>query len=55
MTKIEGGCLCGKIRYKSAAEPLATVLCNCINCQKQGGGAYSVNIVLPRGFTGNPG
>ena len=49
MAKIEGGCLCGKIRYKSEAEPLVTVLCNCINCQKQSGGACSVNVVLPRG------
>ena len=49
MAKIEGGCLCGKIRYRSEAEPLVTVLCNCINCQKQSGGACSVNVVLPRG------
>ena len=49
MAKIEGGCLCGNIRYKSEAEPLVTVLCNCINCQKQSGGAYSLNIVMPKG------
>ena len=49
MTKIEGGCLCGCIRYTSEAEPLATVICNCINCQKQTGAAYSLNVILPRG------
>lgn len=49
MAKIEGGCLCGNIRYKSGAEPLATVICNCVNCQKQTGAAYSLNILLPRG------
>ena len=49
MAKIEGGCLCGDIRYKSEAEPLVTVLCHCINCQKQSGGAYSLNIVMPKG------
>ncbi len=49
MTKIEGGCLCGSIRYTSEAEPLATVICNCVNCQKQTGAAYSLNIVLPKG------
>ena len=49
MAKIEGGCLCGNIRYKSEADPLVTVLCNCINCQKQSGGAYSLNVVLPKG------
>ncbi len=49
MAKIEGGCLCSAIRYTSEAEPLATVICNCINCQKQTGAAYSLNIVLPKG------
>ena len=49
MAKVEGGCLCGNIRYKSEAEPLVTVLCNCINCQKLSGGAYSLNVVLPKG------
>ncbi len=49
MAKIEGGCLCGNIRYTSAADPLATVICHCINCQKQSGGAYSLNLVMPRG------
>ena len=55
MAKIEGGCLCGNVRYTSEAEPLATVLCHCINCQKQSGGAYSLNIVLPKGSLGRPG
>ena len=49
MAKVEGGCLCGNIRYKSEADPLVTVLCNCINCQKLSGGAYSLNVVLPKG------
>ena len=49
MAKIEGGCLCGNIRYTSAAEPLATVICHCINCQKASGGAYSLNLIMPKG------
>lgn len=49
MAKIEGGCLCGIIRYKSEAEPLVTVLCHCTNCQKQSGGAYSLNLVMLKG------
>lgn len=49
MSKIEGGCLCGNIRYTCEAEPLLTVLCNCTHCQKQTGGAFSVNVALPRG------
>lgn len=49
MSKIEGGCLCGDIRYSSEAEHIVTVLCNCKNCQKQSGAAFSVNIAMPRG------
>ena len=49
MAKIEGGCLCGHIRYTGVEEPLATVLCHCVNCQKQSGGAYSLNLVMPKG------
>lgn len=49
MAKIEGGCLCGKIRYTSEAEPLMAVICHCTNCQKQSGGANSVNVVMPKG------
>ena len=49
MAKIEGGCLCGAVRYKSDADPLLAVLCHCTNCQKQSGGAYSVNIMVPKG------
>ncbi len=49
MAKIEGGCLCGKIRYSGEADPLAAVVCNCTSCQKQTGSAYSINLVMPKG------
>ena len=48
MAKIEGGCLCGDIRYTSDAEPLMTVLCHCKNCQRQTSSSYSTNIAIPR-------
>lgn len=43
-----GGCLCGQVRYTVPAEPLATVICHCRNCQKQAGSALSVVTVFPR-------
>jgi len=49
MAILEGGCLCGAVRYSCDADPMATVLCHCTTCQKLGGGAYSVNVVLPKG------
>ena len=48
MRQIEGGCLCGNIRYSCAADPILTVLCNCTNCQKLCG-SFSLNMALPRG------
>ena len=49
MNKIEGGCLCGAIRYKTDAKPIMTVLCNCKNCQRQAGSAFSIIVAVPRG------
>jgi hypothetical protein len=42
-----GGCLCGQVRYTVAAEPAMMLICHCKNCQKQGGGAFSVNAGVP--------
>lgn len=49
MPKIEGGCLCGSVRYTSDAEPLMTAICNCKNCQRQTGTAFSVIVAVPKG------
>lgn len=34
---IEGGCLCGAVRYKLAEEALQTCLCHCEDCRKASG------------------
>lgn len=47
MTKIKGSCLCGNVQYRSSAEPVAQVVCHCVDCQKQTGSAYSVVVGLP--------
>ncbi len=44
----EGGCLCGAVRYRSAGPALAAGICHCTNCQRQGGSAFSVNLVMRR-------
>jgi hypothetical protein len=46
--KIEGGCLCGKVRYSADAEPIFTGVCHCTNCQKGTGTAFSVVVALPK-------
>ena len=40
-----GRCLCGNISYVLDGEPLATAVCHCNHCQRQGGSAFSVNLI----------
>lgn len=35
----EGGCLCGKVRYRVEGEALARTLCHCVSCRRATGGA----------------
>ena len=49
MAHIEGGCLCGQVRFSGEAEPAFQAICHCKNCQKQAGSAYSVIVGVPRG------
>jgi hypothetical protein len=46
--KIEGGCLCGEVRYSADAEPAFVGVCHCRNCQKGTGTAFSVVVALPK-------
>ena len=34
---INGGCLCGSVRYVSSGPPLFSVICHCRDCQKASG------------------
>jgi len=46
MTPIEGGCLCGAIRY-AIRMPVTTLrVCHCTHCQKNTGTGASVNAVV---------
>ena len=31
---VSGGCYCGSVRYRSAAVPIATVICHCRSCRR---------------------
>lgn len=49
MAKIEGGCLCGSIRYTSDTDPLMILNCYCENCRKSSGSTHSFNLGMPAG------
>jgi hypothetical protein len=42
----EGGCACGAVRYRLASEPLVTHCCHCLNCQRQTGSAFVINLLI---------
>jgi hypothetical protein len=46
MSKIEGGCLCGQVRYTSTEEPVMTAVCHCKSCQRETGSSYSVLVAV---------
>jgi hypothetical protein len=41
---VTGGCLCGAVRYESAAPPIAGFYCHCTMCQKNYGGLFQATV-----------
>jgi hypothetical protein len=46
--KLEGGCLCGKVRYSGEAEPIFVGVCHCTTCQKSSGTAFNTVVAVPK-------
>lgn len=40
---LEGGCACGKVRYRVQGEPMFVHSCHCGCCQTQSGSAFALN------------
>jgi hypothetical protein len=43
---LEGGCACGQVRYRLTSEPLIVHCCHCLNCQRQTGSAFVINLMI---------
>jgi hypothetical protein len=43
---LEGGCACGKVRYRMTAAPMFVHCCHCLNCQKHTGSAFVINMIV---------
>ncbi len=54
----EGGCACGAVRYRLGADPLFIHCCHCLNCQRQTGSAFVINLLIETDrvelFAGDP-
>ncbi|HVD25205.1 MAG TPA: GFA family protein [Gaiellaceae bacterium] len=42
----EGGCSCGAVRYRLGSDPLIVHCCHCLNCQRQTGSAFVINLLI---------
>ena len=42
----EGGCACGAVRYRLTSDPLFSHCCHCLNCQRQTGSAFVINLLI---------
>ena len=42
----EGGCACGEIRYRLKSDLLFTHCCHGLNCQRQTGSAFVINVLI---------
>ncbi len=44
---MEGGCLCGRVRYEARGAPMRSYLCHCRDCQRAGGSAFAAAVMFP--------
>ena len=42
----EGGCTCGEVRYRLGSDPLFVHCCHCLNCQRQTGSGFVINVLM---------
>ena len=46
MTALEGGCDCGRVRYRLTDTPIVVHCCHCRWCQRESGAAFALNAVI---------
>lgn len=44
--RMDGGCLCGEVRYRVSAKPYFVHCCHCRDCQRLSGSAFAINAMV---------
>jgi len=44
---VEGGCRCGRVRFRVTGDALVTMACHCTGCQRMTASAYSLSGLYP--------
>ncbi len=48
----DGGCFCGKVRYRVAGEPPTSAICHCVSCRRTSGAQSVAWLTFPlEGFS----
>jgi len=42
----EGGCACGRVRYRLGSRPMFVHCCHCLRCQRETGSAFVLNALI---------
>lgn len=45
---INGGCLCGAVRYSGSADPVVAIKCYCTDCRKSSGTGHAAHLGVPK-------
>ena len=47
MHQLEGGCLCGRVRFVASGAPYRVGLCHCLDCRKHHGALFHASAIFP--------
>jgi hypothetical protein len=48
MPTVEGGCFCGRVRYRVTSEPTNTMVCHCETCRRCAGSPVVAWVTFPK-------